>query len=60
MYKCSECGLGVIVIPATTENTEAKLIRACPHTEASVVADMTATASGMASVNKQVGISTQQ
>ena len=58
MYKCSECGLGVIVIPAT-ENTEAKLIRACPHTEASVIADMTATASGMATVNKQVGISTK-
>lgn len=58
MYKCSECGLGVIVIPAT-ENTEAKLIRACPHINSGVVADMTATASGAATVNKQVGISTE-
>jgi len=57
MYKCSECGLGVIVIPAT-EGTEAKLIRACPHVEAGVIADMSATANGSASVNKQVGIST--
>ena len=57
MYKCSECGLGVIVIQAT-ENTEAKIIRACPHTEASITADMIATANGSATVNKQVGIST--
>ena len=57
MYKCSECGLGVIVIP-TAEEDKTKIIRACSHTEAAIVADMTATASGSASVNKQVGIST--
>jgi hypothetical protein len=51
--------LGVIVIPPQKTGDEIKVIRACPHTESSIVADMTATAQGSASVNKQVGISTK-
>jgi hypothetical protein len=52
MYKCSKCGLGVIIIPATKEE-ETKIIRACPHEDASIVADMTATVSGQAIVVKE-------
>lgn len=44
MYKCSKCGLGVIVI-------EGKTIKAC-KCEAPVIAEMNTKLKGVANVNK--------
>jgi hypothetical protein len=43
MYKCSECGLSVIV------TTEGEKIKACNH-EASIICEMEATATGKSSL----------
>ena len=44
-YKCSECGLAVIVTPAP----DYKVIRPCKH-EGAVIADLSATTQGMGGV----------
>ena len=44
MYTCSECKTPVIVI-------EGEVIRACPHSEAAVIADISATATGESNVD---------
>jgi hypothetical protein len=38
-FKCACCGMAVIVL-------DGEIIRACPHTDAAVTADCTATAYG--------------
>jgi hypothetical protein len=44
MYKCSECETPIIVI-------EGQVVRACPHQEAVVIADISATATGESDLN---------
>lgn len=43
MYRCATCGVRVIVV---REGEETKVIRACAHAEAGVVATISATLSG--------------
>ncbi len=43
MYKCSECGLGVIIIGE-------EIIRACTHEDAPIIADMQAVANGKSKI----------
>lgn len=44
MYRCAECNLAVIVADGT-------IIRACRHSDAAVVADMSATMNGTGGVS---------
>ncbi len=47
-YTCKECGIAVILI-------DGKIIRPCKHTDAGVIADMSATAYGRSKLEDQDG-----
>lgn len=45
MYRCGECGLAVAVVPGKDP------IRACPHTDAVIIAEASASLAGMGGLN---------
>jgi hypothetical protein len=44
-HRCAECGTAVIIL-------EGEIIRACPHEEAAVIAEMEAVAYGVGSMEQ--------